>query len=57
MVNKPMRTKVGDYIDKAIEESHKEAEASGTSRTPTQSTSTAEAEQVRCAGFLYIYCD
>ena len=53
MVNKPLRTKVGDYIDKVIEESRKEAEASSTG-APSQSTSAAEAEQVSCAGFLDI---
>lgn len=46
MVNKPLRTKVGDYIDKTIEESRKEAEAAGTSGTPTQITSIIEVEQV-----------
>lgn len=51
MVNKPLRTRVGDYIDKVIEESRKEAEASGTSGTLTQSISAAEAEQVRFTGF------
>lgn len=45
IVNKPLRTRVGDYVDKAIEESRKEAEAPGSSGTPTQSTSTPEAEQ------------
>lgn len=45
MVNKPLRTKVGDYIDKAIEESRKEAETSGSSGTPTQRTSTPDTEQ------------
>lgn len=45
IVNKPLRTRVGDYVDKAIEESRKEAEAPGSSGTPTQSTSTPEGEQ------------
>jgi protein MPE1 len=51
IINKPMRTKVGDYIDKAIQESRKEAEASGSSGTPTLSTPTIEVEQVRFSGF------
>ena len=46
MVNKPLRTKVGDYVDKAIEDSRKEVEAASSSGTPTQSTSIIEAEQV-----------
>jgi protein MPE1 len=50
IINKPLRTKVGDYIDKAVEESRKEAEAAG-SGTPTQTTLTTEAEEVSCAGF------
>ncbi|KAF9784897.1 DWNN domain-containing protein [Thelephora terrestris] len=45
IVNKPLRTRVGDYIDRAMEESRKEAEALGSAGTPTQSTSTPEAEQ------------
>lgn len=51
VINKPLRTKVGDYIDKVIQESRKEAEMSisSSSGTPTQSTSTIEAEQVRLA--------
>lgn len=45
IVNKPLRTRVGDYIDKAIEESRKEAEASDSSGLPLQRTSTPETEQ------------
>ena len=41
---------MGDYIDKAVEESRKEAEAAG-SGTPTQTTLTTEAEEVSCVGF------
>lgn len=46
MINKPLRTKVGDYIDKAIEESRKEVEAAGSSGTPTQNVPVIEVEQV-----------
>jgi len=51
IINKPLRTKVGDYIDKAIQESRKEAETLGSSGTPTQNTPIIEAEQVRFSGF------
>ena len=56
IVNKPLRTKVGDYIDKAIDESRKEAEALGSSGTPTQGTSTPDIE-VRCAAPLGLRSD
>lgn len=56
IVNKPLRTRVGDYIDKAMDESRKEAEASGSTGTPTQSTSTPEAEQVGCVDFWCLCC-
>jgi len=48
VINKPLRTRVGDYVDKAVEESRREAEALGSSGTPIQSTSTTETEQVSC---------
>lgn len=51
IINKPLRTRVGDYIDRAIEESRKEAEILGSSGTPTQGTPATEAEQVRLTGF------
>jgi len=51
MINKPLRTRVGDYIDKAIEESHKEVEVPSSSGTPIQTTLITDAEQVRCADF------
>lgn len=51
IINKPLRTRVGDYIDRAIQESRKEAELLVSSGTPTHGTPTAEVEQVRFSGF------
>lgn len=50
IINKPVRTRVGDYIDKAIQESRKEAETLG-SGIPTQNIPTIEAEQVGSSDF------